>query len=355
MTGVISRADRKCFVHRLEGAVGGSGVSAVGVLTVELFDADGASGFGFSYVLGGGPGADVAASALHLQLKQFVLGKALPHPRALWESIIGSFNRTGLGPNLLALAAIDVAAWDLHARRLGLPLGAAMGGELRPIQVYGSGGFNAQQSASETADIACEHLQRGLTAVKPRVSGGPQDAERVGAVRASVGDAAHIMLDANEKSDLASAIWLMNVARENGVLFLEEPLASDAWSGYRAISRSPGPAIAWGEHAQSPGQFALFASDGLVSVLQPDLAMIGGLTPVLAVCSLAETTNTIVSPHFLPGLFVHVGAASRALRWLEEFPLLEGLFEGWPDIAADGTIMPRPVAGHGLRLIGRGL
>jgi L-alanine-DL-glutamate epimerase-like enolase superfamily enzyme len=91
----------------------------------------------------------------------------------LWEGITKSFNRTGLGPNLLGLAAIDVAAWDLHARRLGLPLGAAMGGELRPVQVYGSGRFNAQQSASETVDIAREHLQRGLTAIKPRVSGTP--------------------------------------------------------------------------------------------------------------------------------------------------------------------------------------
>jgi len=351
VTGVISRAEQKCFVHRLEGPVGGSGVSDIGVLTVELFDADGASGFGFSYVLGGGAGTDLAAKALDLQLQRFILGKQLPHPRVLWERITKSFNRTGLGPNLLGLAAIDVAAWDLHARRLGLPLGAAMGGELRPVQVYGSGRFNAQQSASETVDIAREHLQRGLTATKPRVSGDPRDAARVAAVRAAVGDAAHIMLDANEKPDLPAAVWLMNVARDNGALFVEEPLPSDFWSGYRTLRRSSGPAIAWGEHGQALGQFAMFASDGLAAVLQPDLAMIGGLTPILNVCSLAETTNAIVSPHFLPGLFVHVGAVSRALRWLEDFPLLEGLFEGWPDISADGTVMPRSVAGHGLRLL----
>lgn len=351
MTGAISRAEQTCFVHRLEGPVGGSGISEVGVLAVELFDADGASGFGFSYVLGGGAGANLAARAMDLQLQQFVLGKHISHPRVLWERIARSFNRTGLGPSLLGLAAIDVAAWDLHASRLGVPLGVAMGGELRPIQVYGSGRFNAQQSASEAAAIACEHIQRGLTAIKPRVSGDSRDAARVAAVRAAIGDASHIMLDANEKPDLPAAMWLMDVARDNGVLFVEEPLPSDAWSGYRALRRSFGPAIAWGEHAQSSGLFAMYASDRLAAVLQPDLAMIGGMTPVLEVCSLAEAANAIVSPHFLPGLFVHVGAASRALRWLEDFPLLEGLFEGWPDMSPDGTIVPRAVAGHGLRLI----
>jgi L-alanine-DL-glutamate epimerase-like enolase superfamily enzyme len=57
-----------------------------------------------------------------------------------------------------------------------------------------------------------------------------------------------------------------------------------------------------------------------------------------------------VSPHFLPGLFAHVAAAAPALRWLEEFPLLEPLFEGWPGIDANGMMIASPAPGHGLSL-----
>ena len=76
----------------------------------------------------------------------------------------------------------------------------------------------------------------------------------------------------------------------------------------------------------------------------------GGLTPILQVTALCESFGVSVSPHFLPGLFVHVAAASPAVTWLEDFPLLEPLFEGWPVMAADGTLAPGTASGHGLSL-----
>jgi L-alanine-DL-glutamate epimerase-like enolase superfamily enzyme len=85
-------------------------------------------------------------------------------------------------------------------------------------------------------------------------------------------------------------------------------------------------------------------------VIQPDLAMVGGLTPVLEIATLAEAFDAIVSPHFLPGLFAHVAAAAPALRWLEEFPLLEPLFDGWPGIDANGAMIASAAPGHGLTL-----
>jgi L-alanine-DL-glutamate epimerase-like enolase superfamily enzyme len=77
--------------------------------------------------------------------------------------------------------------------------------------------------------------------------------------------------------------------------------------------------------------------------------MVGGLTEALRVAQLAEHFGLAVSPHFLPALFVHVAAAAAAVRWLEDFPLLEPLFEGLPDLAADGTISPPSAPGHGMR------
>ncbi|MGD9922757.1 MAG: enolase C-terminal domain-like protein [Pseudorhodoplanes sp.] len=334
--------------HKLTQAVGGSGVSAVDVIIVELDDTNGARGLGFSYVIGGHGG--VAFRAAQEQAARFVDGQMLPPPAALWRRINASFNRTGPGPNLVALAAIDVAAWDLHACRLGLPLGIAMGGELRRVPVYGSGGFNTTQPPPAAAAIAAEQAARGLTAVKPRVNGMPSDAPVIEAVRQAIPSHVRIMADANEKCDLPQALWLMALAREHGLLFVEEPLPARALEGYRALAGAAGAAIATGEHLQTRADFLPFLSDRIASVIQPDLAMIGGLTPVLELGVLADSFDAIVSPHFLPGLFAHAAAAAPAIRWLEEFPLLEPLFEGWPAIDADGTMIGSHGPGHGLSL-----
>ncbi len=333
---------------KLAQAVGGSGVSAVDVIVVELTDADGARGLGFSYVIGGHGG--VAFKAAQDQVVRFVDGQALPPPPTLWRNINASFNRTGPGPNLVALAAIDVAAWDLHARKLGLPLGIAMGGALRAVPVYGSGGFNTTQQPEAAADVAAEQAARGLTAVKPRVKGMPSDAAVLAAVRNALPAHVQIMADANEKCDLPQALWLMALAREKSLLFVEEPLPARALEGYRRLASSGGGAIATGEHLQTRAEFLPFISERIASVIQPDLAMIGGLTPVLELATLAEAFDTTVSPHFLPGLFAHVAAAAPALRWLEEFPLLEPLFEGWPGVDANGAMMASSASGHGLEL-----
>lgn len=335
------------LAYKLPQAVGGSGVAAVDVIVVELTDDDGVQGLGFTYVLGGNGG--VVFKAAQEQVARFVDGKALTPPAALWRRISASFNRTGYGPNLIALGAIDVAAWDLFARKRSEPLGVAMGGELRAVPVYGSGGFNTVQPPEKAAEVAAEQAARGLTAVKPRVKGTRSDADVIAAVRKAIPSHVQVMADANEKCDLTQALWLMALARDEGLLFVEEPLPAYALEGYRRLTAA-GTAIATGEHLQIRASFLPFLSERIASVIQPDLAMVGGLTPVLELSTLAEAFDAIVSPHFLPGLFAHVAAAAPAIRWLEEFPLLEPLFEGWPAIARDGTMTASSVPGHGLSL-----
>jgi L-alanine-DL-glutamate epimerase-like enolase superfamily enzyme len=104
--------------------------------------------------------------------------------------------------------------------------------------------------------------------------------------------------------------------------------------------QAEGITIAGGEHAQDYSQLISMMRDGLLTVVQPDLAMIGGLTPIVDISIVADALGATVSPHFLPGLFVHVGAVSQSVRWLEEFPLLEQLFEGWPPIDEGTIAMP---------------
>ena len=197
-----------------------------------------------------------------------------------------------LGTNLVALAAIDLATWDLYSKTLGLPLASAVGGAPRPIPVYGSGGFTAAQSALEAAHVAEGYVKRGFQAVKPRAQGNiSRDSQILKAVRGAVGDGATMMVDANERCDLAGAKQLLLLARDHDVAFVEEPLPAHALSAYRALARCAPVAIATGEHLQTVADFLPYLSEGLIDVVQPDLAMMGGITPILKLCTLAETFN----------------------------------------------------------------
>jgi L-alanine-DL-glutamate epimerase-like enolase superfamily enzyme len=345
----IERAEASLIRYQLKRAVGGSGVSFVDVIVADLIDSEGVSGLGFSYVLAADGALSCQAAKSHLD--QFVRGKPIVPPQALWKLICRSFNRTGLGPNLLGLAAIDVAMWDLYSKRMNMPLAAAMGGEARTIGVYGSGGFTADQSPTEAAENAAMYFEQGFEAVKPRVRGARSDEGVLTAVLSAAGSRGHVMADANERCDLTGARWLLAMARDHGLLFVEEPLPATALSGYYALSKI-GVSLAAGEHFQQLETFSLLMSQKILSVIQPDLAMIGGLTPILDLCVLASAMDIVVSPHFLPGLFVHVAAASPALRWLEDFPLIEPMFDGWPEMK-DGKVTACETAGHGLSLSAR--
>jgi L-alanine-DL-glutamate epimerase-like enolase superfamily enzyme len=342
----IVDAQAELWRYRLPKPVGGSGVGSVDVLVVTLADAAGRSGLGFGYVLGGCDALPLEAA--RGMLERFVSGRPAAHPEARWREISASFNRTGAGPYGTALAALDVAAWDLYAKTLGVPLGIAMGGAARRVPVYGSGFFYAGQDPGEAAAVAAEYVRRGVRAVKPRAAGDAHDAALLRAVAAAV--AVPLMVDANEKCTPVTAARLVRAAADVNALFVEEPLPAYDLPAYRVLARSATVPLATGEHLRSAAEAAPFLAEGLCAVIQPDLQALGGLTPALRLARFAEACNVEVAPHFLPGLFVHVAAAAPNVTWLEDFPLLEPLFAGWPEMTADGTLGPNEAPGHGLTL-----
>jgi L-alanine-DL-glutamate epimerase-like enolase superfamily enzyme len=340
----IVNAQAELWRYRLAKPVGGSGVASVDVLVVTLRDAAGRSGLGFSYVLGGRDGLPLEAA--RGMLERFVTAQPAAHPEARWREIAASFNRTGAGPYGTALAALDVAAWDLYAKTLELPLGVAMGGAARRVPVYGSGFFYPGQDPDEAAATATDYVRRGVRAVKPRAAGDARDGALLRAVAAAAG--VPLMVDANEKCTPVTAARLVRAAAEVNALFVEEPLPAYDLAAYRALARVAPVPLAAGEHLRTAAEAAPFLVEGLCAVIQPDLQALGGLTPCLRLARFAEACNVEVAPHFLPGLFVHVAAAAPNVTWLEDFPLLEPLFAGLPVMAADGTLAPSGAAGHGL-------
>jgi L-alanine-DL-glutamate epimerase-like enolase superfamily enzyme len=343
MHSKIVRAEIEHLLYRLPGAVGGSGVTAVDVFVVDLECVDGASGWGFSYGLRGGAMA-VRGAAAEL-LDRFVLGQTAEAPFAVWRQMDAALNRIGRGAHYLAMSAIDLALWDLNARQRGLTLAVALGGRPRPVPVYGSGGYTPMQSPEAAAEIAAAQAAAGFPLVKLRLAGDRGDLARIAAVRDALPIGVDIAADANEKCDLARAQWLAKACADRGLVWLEEPLPALDYAGYAALARAAPIAIAAGEHLQGVGEFMPLISGRSCAIAQPDLAAAGGISECLRICHVAEAHGIAAAPHFLPALFVHVAAAAPNVAWLEDFPLLEPIFD--IDVPVDERRRMQPGARHG--------
>ncbi|MCF8477326.1 MAG: hypothetical protein K9G60_09855 [Pseudolabrys sp.] len=346
----IRAVDVDLIELKFDKPVGGSGVSGVDIVTATISDSDGHRGLGFSYVMGGGAGGRVAGLCASLA-ETFLVAKPSGPPPEHWAAIKKSFNRTGDGPNLLALAALDVANWDLKSHRDRTPLCVTLGGVPGKTPVYASGGFGPNAAPEQSAELAADYIARGYRGVKPRVNARPDDEKVLAAVRHAIGDAAPLMADANEKGAVQSATRLLACAADFGVAFIEEPLPAGDPLGFRALAalerRAP---IATGEHLQGFDRFATTIVDRCAQFIQPDLAMAGGLTPCLDVARFAAQHGVTVAPHFLPGLFVHLNGAFGGNLLLEEFPLIESAFDGWPAVDGNGMLAPSAAVGHGLSI-----
>ena len=350
MTTTYQIATTTLLRYDLGRPVGGSGVTSIDVLVVDLKDSADNRGLGFSYALDGG-GTVMLAAANHL-LEQFVRDQKVIGPSALCQRMRKSLNRIGRGIHYLAIAAIDVAAWDLHANSLGVPLGVALGGVMRRVPVYGSAGFRPNMDADELIERSRLYVDRHqCQAIKLRANGTATDITNIAAVRDAIPANVGIMVDLNEKCDLAQAKWFATACKPFNLSWLEEPLPSYDFDAYAQLAQSTDIPLACGEHLQGRIEFAPYLKAGHVAIAQPDLAMAGGITESLRIAQMAVACNIKLSPHFLPALFIHLAAVVPGLSWLEHFPLLESLFDNPVDIDATGNLNARETPGHGIRFL----
>jgi L-alanine-DL-glutamate epimerase-like enolase superfamily enzyme len=227
-------------------------------------------------------------------------------------------------------------------------LGEAMGGTQRTMPVYGSGGYRPNQTPDEAAEQAVKQANAGFPMVKLRLAGDRTDIARMTAVRDALPVHVDMSVDTNEKCDLNRAQWLARECAELSVLWFEEPLTATDYAGHAALARTSPVPIATGEHLQGSIECMPLFRDQSCAIIQPDLAAIGGITEALRVTHLAEHFGISCAPHFLPALFIHLAAAAPSVTWLEDFPLLEPMFD--IDVTIDDqqrmTAGKRP--GHGL-------
>jgi L-alanine-DL-glutamate epimerase-like enolase superfamily enzyme len=319
------------------------------IVVVEAH-AGGETGLGYTYA----PAA--AGKLVEEQLAGEVEGKGAMAPAAVWAELARALRNAGRpGLGFCALAAVDVALWDLKARLLDLPLVDALPRVHDAVPIYGSGGFCSYSLERLRAQLS-GWVEAGIPRVKMKISREPErDPERLDAARAAIGDEAELYVDSNGAFSAKEALgWAHRLRREWGVSWFEEPVSSADFEGLRLV-REHGPGgleVAAGEYAYVLADFRNLI--GAVDCLQADVTRCGGITGMLQAASLASAYGLEISGHCAPALSAHALCAVANRRNLEYFHdhvrieslLFDGVLE--PE---NGKLRPdRSRPGHGLTL-----
>jgi L-talarate/galactarate dehydratase len=314
---------------------------------VTLHSEAGETGMGFAFVTDFGGGTAVKALLDDVLLAR-VTGRSVFEAKAIWHELWTITHRMGRGLNSFAIAAIDIALWDLRAKLHGHSLARELGQVTDRIPAYGSGKGSPLLPAEELVALSAGYVEDGFDAVKVRVGLDPvADVDRVRAVRDALGDRVRIMCDANERLDLATALWLGRRLAELDVYWFEEPVTSDDVGAHRRLADAlPMPIVA-GEHLCSAREFVPFVAAGALDVLQPNACMVGGITEALRVGELAAAHGLGFAPHFLSELHIHLAAALAGTTYLEYFPFLDE-FVTEPLRTDGGAVLVPERPGHGI-------
>ncbi|WP_416369802.1 mandelate racemase/muconate lactonizing enzyme family protein [Tritonibacter mobilis] len=315
---------------------------------VTIHDSDGASATGYSYTIGtGGPSV---MALLEQTLVPALIGKDADRIDGIWRDLLFLTHATAVGPiTSLALAAIDIALWDLRCKKMGLPLWKAAGGSRDRIPLYSTEGGWLHLETATLVEDALAMKEQGFRGSKIKIGRAhlSEDRARLGAVRAAVGDSYEIMTDANQGFTLSEAIRRAKVLEEFGIGWFEEPLPADDVLSHQELSRRTRVPIAVGESMYSLSQFKDYLQVGAAQIVQVDVARIGGITPWLKVAHLAEAHNVMVCPHFLMELHLPLVCAVPNAKWLEYIPQLDGVTRQNMQIS-DGEAVPSDEPGLGI-------
>ena len=271
-------------------------------LFLKLTTDDGLAGWGEPVVEGR---AETVRACVE-ELSDYLIG-ADPHRiEDMWQVLYrGGFYRGG--PVLTsALSGIDQALWDIKGRALGVPVWQLLGGACRDrIRVYrGIGGDRPDQAAAAALQAVRE---QGFTALKMGATGAMgyvdspasvrQAAERLGAVRAAVGEEVSGAVDFHGRVHRAMAVLLAQALEPHRPMFIEEPVLAENNEALAAVAAHTTIPIATGERMFTRWGFKRVLQEGHVAIVQPDLSHAGGISECRKIAAMAEAYDVALAPH----------------------------------------------------------
>ncbi|MGL4243186.1 MAG: mandelate racemase/muconate lactonizing enzyme family protein [Beijerinckiaceae bacterium] len=315
---------------------------------VRITDADGASGVGYTYTIG--TGGHSIVELLKRTLAPALIGREANEIERIWRDLLFLTHATSVGAiTSLALAAVDTALWDLRCVRAALPLHLMAGGAQESVPLYTTEGGWLHLEPQALVEDALRAKADGFAGSKIKI-GRPhvrEDVARLSAVRAALGDTFEIMTDANQAFHVDEAIRRARHYEPLDIAWFEEPLTADDLGGHMRLSAATTIPIAVGESIYSHLHFREYLQREACSIVQVDVARIGGITPWLKVAHLAETFNVPVCPHFLMELHVALCCAVPNARWVEYIPQLDDLTTE-PMARRNGRAWPSAKPGLGI-------
>lgn len=266
---------------------------------VRVEDADGAHGWGEVWCNFPACGPEHRARLLETVIAPLVVGARFGSPQQAFDRMTAATAVLALqcgepGPIAQAIAGVDLALWDLTARRAGMPLWRLLGGERDEIGVYASG-LNPDGPEALVARRRAE----GFGAFKLKIGfGEARDMTNLARVCDAAGDG-QVMVDANQAWELPEAIRMVSRLGEHDLGWIEEPLRADRpwreWLDLKNHARAP---LAAGENLAGSAFDAALGS-GALGVLQPDVAKWGGISGCREVIARARQAGLRHCPHYL--------------------------------------------------------
>ena len=295
-------------------------------LFAEITTEQGHSGIGFSYSKRAGGPAQYAHAK---EVAEGIIGEdpndiGKIYTKLLWAG--ASVGRSGVATQ--ALAAIDIALYDLKAKRAGLPLAKLLGSYRDSVQTYNTSGGFLNASLEEVKARATQSLDEGIGGIKIKVGlpDSKEDLRRVAGIREHIGWDVPLMVDANQQWDRATALRLGRQLEEFNLVWIEEPLDAYDFEGHAHLANVLDTPIATGEMLASVAEHKGLINANGCDIIQPDAPRVGGITQFLRLAALADERGLGLAPHFAMEIHLHLAAAYPREPWVEHFDWLDPLF-----------------------------
>ena len=329
-----------------------------GVVGTKIVTESGLAGFGFTGTHAHLPSDRLVTSCIADSYAPLLLGEDARDGERLWLKLarhpaLQWVGRAGI--TQIALAAVDIALWDLRAKSAGVPLWQYLGGATKQrLEAYNTdiGWLSIPQDALVTKSRdAIEH--DGFRRLKLKVGHADPmvDIARIEAVRRAVGPSITIAIDANGKWDLPTCQRFCARAAPLDLFWFEEPMWYDDIASHAALARSTPIPVALGEQLYTADAFSAFIDAGAVHYVQPDVTRLAGITEYIQVAHTAHAHRLPVVAHVgdMGQVHVHLSYWHPATPMLEYIPWIKDCFAE-PIRVEDGLYVRPQLPGAGCTL-----
>lgn len=318
------------------------------LITLKLY-AEGLVGHGYSYTIG--KGGRAVRSLIDHDIAPAVVGRDAADIAGIWKLLWQRLLFVGRGGlAAFAVAALDIALWDLKGLAEGKPLYALFGATARGTPAYGSG-VDLPKPLDGLLRQTEGFMARGFPGVKVKIGRADprEDEERVAAVRKLIGPDADLMVDANMTWSAREALERGRRLEQYNLYWYEEPTIPEDVAGHAMLARELSVPIAVGESLHSPHEFQRYVDEGAAQVVQIDPITNGGITVSLQALALADAAGLTTSSHYADELSAHLLCASPGAVYLEKHAFALDAYLTEPQQVVDGRVWPAEVPGTGMR------